>query len=86
MWHVYALKSTSRNYIYVGIASDVVRRVAQHNSGHERTTRPYRPFVVIYTEPFLDRPAARAKEKWLKSGIGKEYLKALQSDVLQYQV
>jgi putative endonuclease len=77
MFFVYALKSLSRNYIYVGLTDDIERRVCQHNAGKERTTRPYRPFKLIYSESFPTRPEARKKEKYLKSGVGKEFLKKL---------
>lgn len=77
MFLVYALKSVERNYIYVGMTGDLAERIRRHNSGRERTTRPYRPFTLIYQKTFLDRQSARGHEKYLKSGAGKEYLKTL---------
>ena len=77
MFYVYAIKSESRNYIYVGLTSDLERRLSEHNGGKNKTTRPYRPFVLIHSEKFDTRIDARAKEKYLKSGIGKDFLKSL---------
>ena len=77
MYFVYAIKSLERNYIYVGLTDNLKRRFDQHNSGHERTTKPYAPFVLIYQVEYKTRTEARAREKYLKSGIGKEYLKSL---------
>jgi putative endonuclease len=77
MFFVYAIKSTVRNYIYVGMTNNVERRMMEHNNGENRSTKAYRPFVLIYTEAFSTRIEAREKEKYLKSGIGKEYLKSL---------
>ncbi len=74
---VYALKSVERNYLYVGMTSDINRRVIEHNYGENKSTKAYRPFVLIYSEGFPDRVSARKKEKYLKSGIGKEFLKTL---------
>jgi putative endonuclease len=74
---VYAIKSINRNYIYVGLTDNVERRVSQHNNGYERTTKPYAPFKLIYWEKFNSRQEARQKEKFLKSGVGKEQLKLL---------
>jgi len=74
---VYVLSSLNRNYIYVGQTENLNRRFEQHNEGHEKTTKPYRPYKIIYSEKFLDRKSARVKEKYLKSGIGKEFLKRL---------
>jgi putative endonuclease len=49
----------------------------EHNDGRSRTTRAYAPFQIIYTELFNTRIEARQKEKYLKSGVGKEFLKQL---------
>ena len=77
MFFVYVLSSVSRNYIYVGLSSDTERRISDHNEGHNKTTKPYRPFKTILIEEYPTRPLAREREKYLKSGIGKEYLKSL---------
>lgn len=81
MFYVYALSSLSRNYIYAGLSSDVKRRLKEHNSGKNKTTKPYRPFVLIHQNEFMTRTEAREYEKYLKSGAGKEYLKKLRDDL-----
>lgn len=75
--NVYAIKSTSRNYIYVGLTNNLEERIKRHNLGENKTTLCYAPFELIYVENCLDRKSARRREKYLKSGIGKEYLKSL---------
>jgi putative endonuclease len=77
MFTVYAVKSLNKNYIYVGLTNDIERRLNEHNSGNNKTTKPYRPFVLIYSEELNTRIEARKREKYLKSGIGKEFLKKL---------
>ena len=77
MFTVYALKSIDRNYIYVGLTNDINRRFNQHQNGQNKTTSPYKPFVLIYQEDFPTRIEARQKEIYLKSGSGKEFLKRL---------
>lgn len=77
MYYVYALKSRKRNYIYVGMTNDIDRRVKQHEDGKSRTTKPYRPFILIWKQEYATRPEAREREKYLKSGTGKEFLKSL---------
>jgi len=67
MFVVYAIKSTTRNYIYVGMTSNIERRLYEHNRGYEKTTRPYAPFVLLHTEVSDTRLEARKKEKYLKS-------------------
>lgn len=41
MYTVYAIKSTSRNYIYVGLTNNLERRLFDHNSRYNKTTKPY---------------------------------------------
>ncbi|RJQ31628.1 GIY-YIG nuclease family protein [Candidatus Parcubacteria bacterium] len=77
MYYVYAIKSLNRNYLYVGLTNNPERRINQHNEGRERTTRTYAPFRTLIVENFSTRVDARNREKYLKSGIGKEYLKSL---------
>jgi putative endonuclease len=66
-----------RNYIYVGITNNLERRISDHNSGYNKLTKPYRPFELILVEEYNSRKEARAREKYLKSGQGKEFLKKI---------
>jgi len=75
MHFVYAISSEVRNYIYVGMTNDLNRRMAQHNAGKARSTKAYRPFTILYFEELPDRITARQREKYLKSGAGKEFLR-----------
>jgi len=61
----------------MGMTNNIKRRLAEHNNGENRSTKAYKPFVLICIEPFNGRIEARAREKYLKSGIGKEFLKTL---------
>jgi putative endonuclease len=70
VYWVYILRSEIKDYHYIGMTSDVAARLARHNQGRESTTRPYRPFKVIYTEACIDRLEARKREKYWKGGAG----------------
>ena len=76
MFYVYVLKSLSRNYLYVEMTNNIERRIKQHNNGLNKTTKPYRPFEIMQVEEYSSRVEARNREKFLKSGIGKEILKS----------
>ncbi len=77
MFFVYAIKSKVKNFIYVGLTSNLENRILRHNSGYERATKPYRPYELIYYEVQETRIKARQREKYLKSGVGKEFLRRL---------
>ncbi|MBS1581973.1 MAG: GIY-YIG nuclease family protein [Bacteroidetes bacterium] len=75
--YVYLLESLVRPYVYVGLSFDVERRVRQHNAGYSKTTAPYRPFKLLLVEAYDDRIQARQREKFLRSGKGREFVRTL---------
>jgi len=79
---VYVLQSTTSGRLYVGITGNLRRRLAEHNGGHCRSTRTERPWRVVHKEPFQDHASARLREKFLKSGQRREWLKVLLADRL----
>ena len=79
MHFVYAIKSQVDGIIYVGMSMDVQKRLVEHNSGKTKSTKGYKPWRLIYTELLPSRSEARRKEKYLKSGVRKEFLKSLVS-------
>ena len=50
------------------------RRLKEHNEGKNRSTKGFAPFEVVHVEKFEERTEARKREKYLKSGTGREYL------------
>ena len=78
---VYAISSVNRNYIYVGLTSNIEERLKRHNHGYEKTTNPYKPFLLLYNEECANRLAARQREKYWKSGIGKEKLRLIREQM-----
>jgi len=74
---VYAIQSNVDARIYVGFSSDVAKRLKQHNSGKTKSTKGFIPWTLIYIIKVVGRENARAKEVYLKSGIGKEFLKSI---------
>ena len=75
MCTVYVIRSESDRGLYIGLTNNLERRLKQHNRGHERSTRHRRPFVLVLTEHFETRAEARARERYYKSGFGREILK-----------
>jgi putative endonuclease len=75
MYTVYVLLSLKREWTYTGFTSDLDDRLFRHNNGYEKSTKAYAPFKLIYTEKCNSRIEARKREKFLKSGAGREFLK-----------
>jgi putative endonuclease len=77
MYYVYVLKSKVNGQQYKGLTENIKRRVSEHNSGKNKSTKPYRPWELVFSEQFETRVEARKYEKWLKSGVGREFLKRI---------
>ncbi len=77
---VYILKSQKDGKRYVGMSSDVSRRLAYHNAGKVQSTKHRCPFELLYKEAYATRTEARAREKYFKSYAGsKEKLSILEN-------
>ena len=75
MYVVYVLQSETYKRMYVGMTNDLERRIKEHNNGKTKSTRYFKPWKVLFIESFSTRLEAREREKYLKSGIGREYIK-----------
>lgn len=75
MFFTYAIQSGKNGIIYVGYSNDLIKRLKEHNSGEVFSTKPYRPFYLIYYEAYRNKKDAIIREKFLKSGWGKNYIK-----------
>ncbi len=79
---VYALLSEKDGRIYVGMTQDIDRRILQHNSGKSKSTKHYVPWKLLYFEVVNTREEARSREIFLKSGVGKEFLKDFRNNII----
>jgi putative endonuclease len=77
MFYVYILQSLKDNNLYVGMTSDLENRIKRHNSGYGQSTKNRAPFELIHVEEVETREEARRREKFFKSGIGREIVKSL---------
>jgi putative endonuclease len=59
------------------MTTNLDERLHQHNSGFNKSTKPYKPFRLIYTEEYESSIEARTREKQLKTGAGKDFLYSL---------
>jgi putative endonuclease len=50
MFTVYALKSLSQNFIYVGMTENLEERLKRHNLGYNKSTKRFAHFKLIYSE------------------------------------
>lgn len=75
MVYVYVLRSTQSKRFYTGFTTDLRKRLTEHQAGHSTYTKSRGPYELIYYEACINANDAMAREKYLKSGPGKRYLK-----------
>lgn len=66
MFFLYILKSIQYNRNYTGVTNSVENRLRVHNSGGSKSTKPWRPWIVAYTEQFSTLSEAKKREWFLK--------------------
>ncbi len=75
MFYTYVMQSKKDVKWYTGFTGDLRKRFAAHNAGKVSTTKGRGPFNLIYYEACVNQQDATAREKYLKSGMGKRFLK-----------
>lgn len=75
MFYTYVLKSLKDNKLYIGFSEDLKKRLAEHNKGLVEATQSRRPLKIVYYEACVDKKKAVEREKVLKTGFGRLYLK-----------
>ena len=74
-FYVYVLLSAKDNEMYTGYTSDLKSRMKCHEDGLVTSTKHRRPLHLLYFEGCLNQQDATRREKYLKSGNGKIYLR-----------
>ena len=75
MNYTYILKSKKDSQLYLGSTIDLKKRFKEHNDSLVSSTKGRGPFSLIYYEACFNTDDAYARERYLKSGMGKRYLK-----------
>ena len=75
MYYVYILKSRKDEKLYVGCTNYLKERLELHNKGVVEATKLRQPLILIHYEAYLNKFDAFAREKWLKTGWGRNYIK-----------
>ncbi|MFA7253718.1 MAG: GIY-YIG nuclease family protein [Patescibacteria group bacterium] len=80
MYYIYVLYSIHYPKRYVGCTGDIQRRLTEHNSGKMSFTKRYMPWKLIHSEGFETLAEARCREKYLKTGAGRRFLKTISNN------
>jgi len=75
---VYVLRSLKTGRRYIGSTNNLERRIIEHNTGQSTYTSQTGPYKLMYSEEFMTNIEVRRREKYFKTGIGREYLDSIQ--------
>jgi putative endonuclease len=75
MTFTYVLRSETDGDWYTGSTGDLRARLRSHAEGRVRSTASRRPLSLIYYEACGHRADAFRRERFLKSGKGKRFLR-----------
>ena len=73
--YVYTLLSLKDKRFYVGMTNNLKNRLQQHARGEVKSTISRRPLKLIHYEYFINKQDAEAREKFFKSGFGRNQMK-----------
>ena len=75
MFYTYVLLSENDKTFYTGFTKDLKKRLNEHQKGSVDSTAHRRPLRLIYYEACLNENDAIKREKYLKSGSGRRFLR-----------
>lgn len=75
MFYTYVLRSKKDNKLYIGQTDNLKRRINDHAKELVLSTKSRKPLDLIYYEACLDKEKAIKREKYFKTGFGRNFLK-----------
>ena len=83
MYYVYVLLSQKDSKFYIGFTNNLKRRMKEHNSGKNISTKSRQPLRLIYYEAHLSEIDAERREGYFKTTRGKSTLRQILREALR---
>jgi putative endonuclease len=74
-YYSYVLRSLKNGILYKGSTENIEKRLKSHNSGMVNFTSKHLPWELVLVEEFETRSEAIRREKWYKTGVGRDWIK-----------
>ncbi len=82
-YYVYILRSDKDGKLYIGFTNKLSKRLSRHRSGKVFSTSWRLPLELVYYEAYLSESDARKREKFFKTGWGRNYIMRNMADTLR---
>jgi putative endonuclease len=76
-YYLYILYSPNFKRTYTGQTDELSERMDLHNAGKVKSTKQFRPWLLIHSESYPSRAEAMKREKWFKSKAGRKKIAQL---------
>jgi len=76
-YYVYIIYSLSRAKYYIGYSADPIERLEEHNLGATTSTRPGRPWILVYKEECPNKHTAIIREREIKKMKSRKFIESL---------
>ncbi|MBW8001378.1 MAG: GIY-YIG nuclease family protein [Planctomycetes bacterium] len=83
MYYAYVLLSLKDEKFYIGFTNNLKRRLKEHNSGKNISTKSRLPLRLIYYEAHLSQRDAARRERYFKTTKGKSTLRQMLRNSLE---
>jgi len=74
MFYCYVLISQKTGRRYVGSCENLAEGIRRHNAGDSKATKHGVPWILLHSEAFPTRSEAAQRERYYKSGRGRDEL------------
>jgi putative endonuclease len=74
-YYSYVLLSLKSGILYKGSTENIEKRLSTHNQGPVKFSSKHIPWELVLSEEFQTRSEAIKKEKWYKTGVGRDWIK-----------
>ena len=82
MYYIYILQNKDKK-LYIGFTTNLKSRLQKHNSGSVKSTKPYRPWKLIFYEAYVSKKDAMRREEYLKTAKGRTTIKTMLAETLK---
>ncbi len=77
MYYTYIIQSQKNGMFYIGSCQDIDKRIERHNAGATPSTKPGRPWKLVYSETYETNSEALKREREIKSKKSRKYIEFL---------
>ena len=75
MYYTYTIYDKIDKKFYIGFTRNLQSRIKEHLRGNSNTTKKYKSLELVYYEVCVSKLDAEKRERQLKTGFGRGYLK-----------